>query len=98
MRHTMPKACLSAALCLVVAHHAWADIMRCGDKLIQSGDSVVTVKAVCGAPASVEQSFTKDNVPMEIWTYNRGPDQFLMTLRIINGTVVAIETLHQYGN
>ena len=35
--------------------------MRCGNKLIQQGDSTVTVQASCGPPASVEQSFTKDN-------------------------------------
>lgn len=97
MRHVASKACLSAVLCLVLAHQARADTMRCGDKLIQNGDSVVTLKALCGAPASVEQSFTPNNVPMEIWTYNRGPQQFLVTVRVINGTVVAIKTLHQYG-
>jgi Protein of unknown function (DUF2845) len=97
MRHVASKACLSAALCLVLTHQAWGDMMRCGDKLVQKGDSVVTLKALCGAPASVEQTFTPNNVPMEIWTYNRGPQQFLVTVRIVNGTVVAIETLHQYG-
>jgi len=71
--------------------------MRCGNKLIEKGDSIVTVKALCGVPASVEQSYTPDNVPMEIWTYNRGPNQFLMTVRIINGIVVEIRTLHEYG-
>ena len=71
--------------------------MRCGNKLVEKGDSVVTVKALCGAPASVEQSYTPNYVPMEIWTYNRGPQQFLVTIRFINGTVVEIKTLHQYG-
>lgn len=97
MRHVASKICLAAALCLVLTHHAWADMMRCGNKLIEKGDSVVTVRALCGAPTSVEQSFTPSNVPMEIWTYNRGPQQFIMTIRIVNGTVVAIKALHQYG-
>lgn len=98
MRHVTSRACLVAAVCLILSHHAWADTMRCGNKLIEVGDSTVTVKALCGPPASVEQSFTRDNVPMEIWTYNRGPDKFLIRMRVINGAVVAIETLHEYGN
>lgn len=37
-------------------------------------------------------------VPVETWTYNRGPNQLLVNVRFVNGVVVAIETLHQYGN
>lgn len=98
MRRITPKACLFSAICLVLAQHAWADSMRCGNKLIQQGDSTVTVQASCRPPASVEQSFTKDNVPMEIWTYNLGPDKFLIRMRVINGAVVEIKTLHEYGH
>lgn len=98
MRGLTSKACLGAALCLIVAHQARADSLRCGDKLIQKGDSIVTVQALCGIPASVVQSYTADNVPMEIWTYNRGPNQFLTVVRVINARVVEIKTLHQYGH
>lgn len=98
MRYVTSKVCLSAALCLMLTHQVWADTMRCGNKLIEKGDSAVTLKELCGAPAEIEQSFTPQNVPMEIWTYNRGPDQFLMTVRVINGMVVGIKTLHEYGH
>lgn len=97
MRQVTSKACLAAVLCLLLAHQARGDTMRCGNRIIQRGDSAFTVKRLCGAPASVEQTFTRDYIPMEIWTYNRGPQHFLVTIRIINGKVVAIETLHQYG-
>lgn len=76
--------------------------MRCGDKLVQNGDSIVTVKALCGAPASVENGVAEigenEEVPAETWTYNRGPNQFLVSIRFVDGKVVAITTLHEYGN
>lgn len=97
MRHLKSKACLSAALGLIVAQHAWGDAMRCGNKLIEKGESIVTVKMLCGAPALVERSFTVNRAPVETWTYNRGPDQLLVRIRFVDGTVVAVETLHEYG-
>ena len=97
MRHLKSTACLSAALCLIVAQHAWGDTMRCGSKLIESGDSIVTVKRLCGAPTLVEHSFTVNRAPVETWTYNRGPNQFLVRIRFVDGTVAAVETLHEYG-
>lgn len=101
MRNLGLPACLAAALCLTTARHAWADTMRCGDKLIQVGDSITTVKALCGAPAAVQQGVKENGtaeVPMETWTYDRGPNQFLVNIRFVNGQVVEIKTLHQYGN
>ena len=97
MRHLKSKACLSAALGLIVAQHAWGDAMRCGSRLIEKGDSIVTVNMLCGAPTLVERSFTVNEAPAETWTYNRGPDQFLVRVRFVDGTVVAVETLHEYG-
>lgn len=97
MRHLITKACFSGALCLVVAQYAWADSMRCGNKLVEKGDSIVTVQTLCGAPTLVEHSFTVNRAPVETWTYNRGPDQFLVRIRFVDGTVAAVETLHQYG-
>jgi len=75
--------------------------MRCGNKLVEVGDSLAAVQALCGAPATVQQGVkTKGTaqVPVETWTYNRGPNQLLVTIRFVNGQVVAITTLHQYGN
>ena len=36
-------------------------------------------------------------VPVETWTYNRGPRKFLMTVRFVDGSVVAVKALSQYG-
>lgn len=101
MRHVKSNVCLAAGLCLMAAHYAWGDTMRCGNRLIQRGDSIVTVKALCGDPASVENGVAEigtNEVPAETWTYNRGPDQFMVSIRFVNGKVVAITTLHEYGN
>lgn len=98
MHHQKSKACLSAALCLIIAQNAWGNAMRCGGRLIEKGDSIVTVKALCGAPTLVERSFTVNRAPVETWTYNRGPGQFLVRIRFVDGIVVAVRTLHEYGH
>lgn len=46
----------------------------------------------------VSQSHTAGAaVPVETWTYNRGPRKFLMTVRFVDGSVVSVKTLSQYG-
>ena len=97
MQHLKSKVCLSAVLCLVVAQNVGAAAMRCGGKLIEKGDSVLRVKMLCGAPTLVEHSFTVNRAPVETWTYNRGPGQFLVRIRFVDGIVVAVQTLHEYG-
>jgi hypothetical protein len=115
VRYRKLQACLPAALCFIVAHHAWGDTMRCGNGLIVNGDSMATVQALCGAPTVVQKGVKESAttvggghggdshtvgaaVPVETWTYNRGPNQLLVNIRFVNGKVVAINTLHQYGN
>ncbi|HVW68545.1 MAG TPA: DUF2845 domain-containing protein [Steroidobacteraceae bacterium] len=86
--------------------------MRCGNRLIVGGDSMATVTALCGPPAVVQHGFKESAttvegptsshtvgaaVPVETWTYNRGPNQLLVNIRFVNGQVVSIETLHQHG-
>ena len=36
-------------------------------------------------------------VPVETWTYNRGPRKLLMTVRFVDGSVVSVKTLSEYG-
>ncbi len=88
--------------------------MRCGNGLVQGGESIAAVQALCGSPTDVQRSVvakgtivrsgdgtsstTATEVPVEIWTYNRGPNQLMVRIRFVNGVVVAIETLHQYGS
>ena len=47
---------------------------------------------------AVSQSHTVGSeVPVETWTYNRGPNKLMMSIRFVNGKVVAIRTLQEYG-
>jgi hypothetical protein len=114
MRYKKLGACLPITLCLVATPHAWGDSMRCGNGLVQGGESIATVQALCGSPADVQHSVlakgttvragdgtsstVATEVPVETWTYNRGPNQLMVRIRFENGKVVAIETLHQYGS
>jgi Protein of unknown function (DUF2845) len=98
MHHLKSKACLFAVLCLIVAQNARGNAMRCGNRLIEKGDSILSVKLLCGAPTLVERSFTVNRAPVETWTYNRGPGQFLVRIRFVDGIVVAVQTLHEYGH
>jgi hypothetical protein len=49
----------------------------------------------------VQQGVTEDAttaVPAETWTYDRGPNMFLVSIRFVDGRVVSIATLHEYGH
>ena len=117
MRYRLLDACLFSAFCLIGAHHAWADTMRCGDRVIADGASMATVRAFCGPPTVVQQSVKVSATttpagdatnsqshtvgaadPVETWTYNRGPNMLMVNIRFVDGTVVAITTLHEYGH
>lgn len=113
MRHSKTKTCLISAVGLVAAHAAWADTMRCGNGLVEVGDSMAAVRSLCGNPADVQQSSAVNatttragdssstvgtKVRVETWTYDRGPNQLLVSIRFVDGKVVAIDTLHQYGH
>lgn len=116
MRYRLLNACLLATLCLVATHHARADTMRCGDRVIADGDSMATVSAFCGPPTLVQHSVKVSEttvqtgdaassqshtvgaaIPVETWTYNRGPNMLMVTIRFVDGQVVAVTTLHEYG-
>ena len=88
--------------------------MRCGNKLIEVGEPMASVQALCGSPADVQHSVvvnatstagaggsTRSTVgtemPVETWTYNRGPNKLMVSIRFVNGKVVAIDTLNEYG-
>ncbi len=61
------------------------NIWRCGDNIIQIGDSKSSVLSKCGPPTikEIKQSFTKNRSrtfynttqKTEVWTYNCGPYQ-----------------------
>jgi Protein of unknown function (DUF2845) len=108
------KAWLPGALALIAAHHACGNTLRCGDRLIEVGEVMATVRSLCGTPADVQHSVVANTtitgagngsrttvgaeVAVEVWTYNRGPNQLMVSIRFVDGKVVAIDTLHEYGH
>lgn len=89
---------------LVIATPAAA--LRCGNDLVGEGDDTLTLLARCGQPALREQFtedrvVQRDNgtagtvqeierIPYEVWTYNFGPQRFLVRVEIRGGRISAI--------
>lgn len=101
------------------AETAWAESMRCKQRLVSPGFKAYEVTALCGPPDGVEtrverrmvrrrvrvpcgqgwcDSEINDQIelPVEVWTYDFGPQRFLQHVTIEAGVVVRIET-GKYG-
>jgi hypothetical protein len=78
--------------------------MRCGNNLVDVGDTKIAVLAKCGEPAlkeEVGEDFSresdnrdtrKERRYVEKWTYNFGSTRFIYVLTIKNGRVIDIST------
>lgn len=64
--------------------------MRCGTELITEGESVVKLLEHCGEPAIGDPTLYYGTTE---WTYNFGPDEFMMRVIIRDGRVERIEEL-----
>lgn len=79
---------------------------RCGSDLVEKGDRKIEVLRKCGEPASVDEWEELRRVPasrysmsrggleqvrVEEWTYNFGPQRFLQIYRFENGRVTRME-------
>jgi hypothetical protein len=86
-----------------------ASSWRCGSRLVGEGETIDDVYERCGEPTdrtvsmefvtvrvSCDVSVTRA-VPVENWTYDRGPKQFVRYLTFRDGTLVAIDE-GSYGN
>ena len=97
---TITYAILLASFALVIAGPASA--LRCGNNIVDVGDTKIEVLAKCGEPTlkeevgedltrerdSSESKFAKRYV--EKWTYNFGPTRFIYVITIRNGKVIDI--------
>lgn len=82
-----------------------AAALRCGNRLLNAGDSDVRARAVCGTPywtdAFVDTEITgaghalelQRDVPIDIWYYNFGPRRLLVQLVFRAGVLVRENTL-----
>lgn len=91
------KLSLSALICLCCLPLAClaADGMRCEGGLVDRGALKLEVLAACGEPAHRERWFQGQQAPfspVEVWTYNFGPNQFLRRLHFREGRLRQIET------
>ncbi len=65
--------------------------------VVQHGVKVSATTERVGS-RGVSQSHTVGAaVPVETWTYNRGPKKLLITIRFVDGSVVKVKTLSEYG-
>lgn len=97
-RATCSKALQAGAcLCLCAGGPAWPDGMRCGTRLVVSGDPVSRLLQACGEPrsrikarADVGRRGAAQEVPVTQWIYPRaGRADMIVSIR--HGRVVKIE-------
>jgi hypothetical protein len=92
------------ALVLCFGPVAFADDgLRCGDRLVSVGDTQSDVAARCGQPSRAEtrheQSYTRSGTlhgTVDIWTYDRGPGDFVRTLTFRQGVLRHV-AVGEYG-
>jgi hypothetical protein len=93
-----------ALLAIATPAHA----LHCGPRVISRGDDVAKLLEFCGDPVNVEsrriertpidgngrvyRGFTEE-VIVEEWTYNFGPYQLMVKIRLDNGVVAEIKYL-----
>jgi hypothetical protein len=85
MRSTVVVAAL-ASLVHVSAAAASESSLTCAGGLVGIGDATIDLLGKCGAPALRES-----RVADERWTYDFGPQRFLMFVALDGGRVVGIE-------
>ena len=96
------------ALASVFASASSAEAMRCGNRLVQRGDSRYQVRQLCGEPQDVVRTqalrqvtlqvvpgvfdTVAQSVAVERWTYDFGRNRFQRHLTFENGTLIRITT------
>lgn len=90
---------MAAALSFLAAGEVKADSMRCGRKVIRSGDSPAKLLQHCGEPhyrgkgyADVDTGSGRRHVRVELWHYKRDKRSLERIVLVYRGEVVAIET------
>jgi hypothetical protein len=97
------KRLLLAVLLVAVATPAWA--LRCGSRVVTTGDRDLVARDRCGAPYYTDQMVVVDvygadgpverqveNV-YEVWYYNFGPRKLMVRLLFLNGRLEREDTL-----
>jgi hypothetical protein len=85
-------AVLALLVILVQSVNARADDgFRCkGDRLVNEGDRMFEVRALCGEPDGVFHRVERHGGQIDEWTYDLGPTTFTRTVVFRNGRVADI--------
>jgi hypothetical protein len=110
MKATRFRFAIAALLLLAAAAPAHA--FRCGTRIITRGDHADKILRFCGEPTSVHTRFQTrayvnqlgrvypgvvEEVVVEEWTFNLGPNQLMRLVRLENGFVEEVKSLG-YGH
>ncbi|MGC8494189.1 MAG: DUF2845 domain-containing protein, partial [Syntrophobacteraceae bacterium] len=60
------------------------DSLRCGDQLVELGQTQLEVVHLCGAP-EISDTYYVVNGSLDRWTYNMGPEDFIYVFTFMNG-------------
>jgi hypothetical protein len=67
------------------------DGLRCKEeRLVNEGDRMSEVRALCGEPDGAFHRVEKHGIQIDEWTYDLGPESFIRTVIFKNGRVVDI--------
>ena len=94
----MRRAWMLAAL-LFVGRAAWADDgLRCGPRLVSTGETEGQVAEKCGPPTEVRRRYASSrvrgaflHVVIDVWTYDFGPLEFIRILSFEDGVLKYVE-------
>lgn len=82
---------------LLVPRAAHADrTMRCGNDLVEVGDTMESVAKKCGLPDDVQIRPLPSGRPIVVWVYDFGRNQFVHHAHFDAGLLLAVYT-HGYG-
>ena len=115
VRVLLARACAPFALALALGsswpvERARADTMRCGNKLVSTGDLLYDVRGRCGEPTFARQHVEYRTVSgwgpgvgaartievvIDEWTYDFGPRQFVQHLIFEQGRLVSVVSGHR---
>lgn len=103
------RGSMAAALALAAAVVLPAEAaMHCGYRIVSEGDSAAKLERYCGTPETVERRLSEriyvtkrgmllpglvEEVWIEDWTYNFGPNKLMRRVRVEDGVVKDIRTL-----
>lgn len=100
---------LLVAVFLAPAVTAASDSLRCGSKLVSSGDWDISVRDTCGEPyyserwverhserTGPETAIARD-ITFEDWFLDHGPERFLIRLRFREGRLLEVARLTRRG-